>query len=77
MNNDFLVTREVICQWFRHSWKSLANYLTRDQKIIIHSNSCIILYIHSYSNYNSYTMGMGEQFHTWHGMCIPIHAGIK
>ena len=31
--------------WLRHSWKSLANHLTRDQKIIIHGNSCIILYI--------------------------------
>ena len=31
--------------WLRHSWKSLANHPTRDQKIIIHGNSCIILYI--------------------------------
>ena len=31
--------------WLRHSWKSLANRLTRDPKIVIHSNSCIILYI--------------------------------
>ena len=31
--------------WLRHSWKSLANHLTRDQKIVIHGNSCIILYI--------------------------------
>ena len=28
-----------------HSWKSLANRLTRDPKIVIHGNSCIILYI--------------------------------
>ena len=27
------------------SWKSLANRLTRDPKIVIHGNSCIILYI--------------------------------
>ena len=32
--------------WLRHSWKSLANHLTRDQKIVIHGNSCIILYIY-------------------------------
>ena len=31
--------------WLRHLWKSLANHLTRDPKIIIHGNSCIILYI--------------------------------
>ena len=29
--------------WLRHSWKSLANRLTRDPKIVIHGNSCIIL----------------------------------
>ena len=40
MNNDFWVTREAICQW-----KSLANRLTREPKIVIHGNSCIILYI--------------------------------
>ena len=31
--------------WLRHSWKSLANRLTRDTKIGIHGNSCILLYI--------------------------------
>ena len=31
--------------WLCHSWKSLANHLTYDQKIAIHGNSCIILYI--------------------------------
>ena len=43
MNNDFFVTREAIGQWF--SWKSLPNCLTRDKKIVIHGNSCIILYV--------------------------------
>ena len=28
-----------------HSWKSLAKRLNRDPKIVIHDNSCIILYI--------------------------------
>ena len=32
--------------WLRHSWTLLANRLTRDPKIVIHGNSCIILYIH-------------------------------
>ena len=31
--------------WLRHSWKWLENRLTRDPKIVIHGNSCIILYI--------------------------------
>ena len=35
-----------IHSWLRHSWKSLANHLTDDQKIFIHGNACIILYIH-------------------------------
>ena len=38
VNNDFLVTGGVICQ-------SLANHLTSDQKIIIHGNECIILFL--------------------------------
>ena len=33
--------------WLRHPWKLLANRLTRDPKIVIHGNSCIILYISS------------------------------
>ena len=44
MNNDFGVTREAICQWFFTSDELLANRLTRDPKIVIHGNSCIILY---------------------------------
>ena len=31
--------------WLRHSWKSLANRLTRDPKIVIGGNSWIILYV--------------------------------
>ena len=31
-------------EWLRHSWKSLANSLTRDPKIVIHGYSCIIPY---------------------------------
>ena len=49
MNNDFLsLVRRFgndFHSWLRHSWKSLPNRLTRDKKIVIHGNSCIILYI--------------------------------
>ena len=49
VNNDFwvLVMRFAhdFHSWLRHSWKLLANRLTRDPKIVIHGNSCIILYI--------------------------------
>ena len=39
--------------WLRHSWKSLASRLTRDPKIVIHGNSCIILYIlHGWSGWS-------------------------
>ena len=31
--------------WWSHSWKSLANHLTSDQKIVIHCNKCIILFL--------------------------------
>ena len=60
VNNDFWVTSEAICQWFsrvtksrvkiivRHSWKSLANRITSDPKIVIHGNECIILFLTCY-----------------------------
>ena len=32
-------------------WKSLANHLTRDQKVVIHGNSCIIIFISILSNW--------------------------
>ena len=31
--------------WLHHSWKSLPNHLTCDEKIVIQGNSCIILYV--------------------------------
>ena len=39
--------RDVICQWFLLVTSSLVkiNHLTRDQKIVIHGNSGIILYV--------------------------------
>ena len=52
VNNDFFITTEVICQWFsqvtKSQWKSLANHLTSDQKIVIHGNECIILFLTRY-----------------------------
>ena len=48
VNNDFCVPRDATCQCFfprlHHSWKPLADRLTRDPKIVIHGNLCIILY---------------------------------
>ena len=37
--------------WLRHLWKLLANRLTRDPKIVIHGNLCIILYISTCNMY--------------------------
>ena len=48
VNNDFFVTSGAIRQWFRHSWKSLPNRPTRDKKIVIHGNECIILFLTRY-----------------------------
>ena len=48
--------------WLHHSWTSLANRLTRDTKIVIHGNSCIILYF----------------IHCWHhGHSLPYQAIIR
>ena len=44
VNKDFWSLVRCFANDF-HSWKSLANHPTRDQKIVIHGNSCIILYI--------------------------------
>ena len=49
VNNDFLVTREVICSWFSLVTSSLVKIIGKSPhswpKIVIHGNSCIILYI--------------------------------
>ena len=48
LNNDILVTREVICQWFSFVTSSLVKLIAKSShswsKIVIHGNSCIILY---------------------------------
>ena len=35
-------------EWRSHEWKSLANHLTSDQKIVIHGNERIILFLTRY-----------------------------
>ena len=47
MNNDFLVTHAGICQWFSLMTLSLMKIICKSPhpKIVIHSNSCIILYL--------------------------------
>ena len=35
-------------EWRSHEWKSLANRITSDQKIVIHGNECIILFLTRY-----------------------------
>ena len=38
-------------EWQSHGWKSLANHLTSDQKIFIHGNECIIIFLARYFIY--------------------------
>ena len=56
VNNDFLVMSGVICQWFSrvmksrvkiigHSWKSLANHLTSDQKSLFTVTNVLIYFL--------------------------------
>ena len=35
-------------KWQSHEWKSLANHITSDQKIVIPSNKCTILFLTHY-----------------------------
>ena len=43
-------------EWQSHKWKSLANRLTSDPKIVIHGNECIILFL------KCYFMSLNAQF---------------
>ena len=67
MNNEFWVTSEAICQWFSrvtsesHEWKLLANRITSDPKIVIHSNECIIIFLTRY--FMSWTYNAPENYH--------------
>ena len=35
-------------EWRSHEWKSLANRITSDPKIVIHGNECIIIFLTRY-----------------------------
>ena len=35
-------------EWRSHEWKSLANRITSDHKIVIHGDECIILFLTRY-----------------------------
>ena len=52
VNNDFLVTSGVICQWFSRVTKSLVKIIGKSPhewpKIVIHRNECIILFLTCY-----------------------------
>ena len=49
VNNEFLVTSGVICQWFSRVTKSRVNISGKSPhewtKIVIHGNECIILFL--------------------------------
>ena len=66
--------------WLRHSWKLLANRLTRDPIIVIHGNSCIILYFFDSSTLimeyiithhcSNYWCIFKRSLTTWCGNCL-------
>ena len=60
--------------WLRHSWKYLANRLTRDPKIVIHGNSCIILYV-TYRGCHTHNVDDFE-VPNWCS-CYNMHVGYK
>ena len=45
-------------EWRSHGWKSLANRITSDPKIVIHGNECIILFLTRY--FMSWTRNSAE-----------------
>ena len=59
--------------WLHHSWKLFANRLTRDPKIVIHGNSCIILYIFPSQ------VSIWEEILLWQNWtdCVPIRLVIS
>ena len=52
VNNDFWSRVRRLAndfhEWRSHEWKSLANHLMSDQKIVIHCIECIILFLTRY-----------------------------
>ena len=60
--------------WLRHTWKLLANRLTRNPKIVIHGNSCIILYIYTHIHilYQIFVRGH-TKINNWGRPVMTIH----
>ena len=65
VNNDFLVTSEVICQWFSRVTKSRVKIIGKSPhewlKIVIHGNECIILFLTRY--FMSWTHHSAKNYH--------------
>ena len=50
-------------EWRSHEWKSLVNRLTRDPKMVIHGNECIILFLTRY--FISWKHNSAKNNHRW------------
>ena len=65
MNNDFFVTSEAIRQWFSRVTKSRVKIIADSphewQKIVIHGNECIILFLTRY--FMSWTHKSAKKYH--------------
>ena len=48
-----------------HEWKSLANHHTSDQKIVIHGNECIILFLTCYFMFRTHQTIIDRSFRHW------------
>ena len=65
VNNDFFVTSEAIRQWFSRVTKSRVKIIAESphewQKIVIHGNECIILFLTRY--FMSWTHKSAKNYH--------------
>ena len=65
VNNDFFVTSEAIRQWFSRVTKSRVKIIAESphewQKVVIHSNECIILFLTRY--FMSWTHKSAKNYH--------------
>ena len=65
VNNDFFVTSEAIWQWFSRVTKSRVKIIAESphewQKVVIHSNECIILFLTRY--FMSWTHKSAKNYH--------------
>ena len=58
-------------EWRSHEWKSLANHFTSDQKIAIHGNECIVLFLTRY--FISRTHNSAINYQRW--LISPLSLG--